>query len=228
MRRGRILWGSGFRTCQNLIQWKDDWHGRSTLLPWWPLLQTWDFPYVSLCSNMSTCDWDLFLGPLEWARAETSGGDRWVLYRRGFPGVDRVYSPPCPWDTNYQFPIKNSTLKPPRNLFNLRFWLPRVFGHDAVLGSILDHVSEKIRLGHTRPVSSLEWAITRTPVLWFLTYPTGEAPFYRTLCSLVVRETWLLGCVSPRMHGSPQTLIVPPKNGLIYSNSPRMERFPTF
>ena len=26
-----------------------------------------------------TGDWDLFLGPLEWARAETGGADRWVL-----------------------------------------------------------------------------------------------------------------------------------------------------
>jgi len=34
---------------------------------------------VSLCSSMSTGDWDLFLGPLEWARAETGGADRWVL-----------------------------------------------------------------------------------------------------------------------------------------------------
>jgi len=25
--------------------------------------------------------------------------------------LDRVYSPPCPWDTHYQFSIKNSTLK---------------------------------------------------------------------------------------------------------------------
>ena len=30
-------------------------------------------------SSMSTGDWDLFLGPLEWARAETGGADRWVL-----------------------------------------------------------------------------------------------------------------------------------------------------
>jgi len=53
-----------------------------------------------------TGDWDLFLGPLEWARVETGGADRWVLQRRGFPGVARVYSPPCPWDTHYQFSIK--------------------------------------------------------------------------------------------------------------------------
>jgi len=25
--------------------------------------------------------------------------------------IARVYSPPCPWDTHYQFSIKNSTLK---------------------------------------------------------------------------------------------------------------------
>ena len=93
----------GFRTCQNLIQWKDGWHGRSTLLPWWPLLQTWACPYMSLSSSMSTGDRDLFLGPLEWARAETGGVDRWVLKRRGFPGVARVYLPPCPWDTHISF-----------------------------------------------------------------------------------------------------------------------------
>jgi len=51
-----------------------------------------------------TGDWNLFLGPLEWA--ETGGADRWVLQRKGFPGVARVYSPPCPWDTHYQFSIK--------------------------------------------------------------------------------------------------------------------------
>jgi len=40
------------------------------------LLQTWACPYVSLCSSMSNGDWDLFLGPQEWARAETGGADR--------------------------------------------------------------------------------------------------------------------------------------------------------
>ena len=53
-----------------------------------------------------TGDWDIFLGPLEWARAETGGPDRWALQRRGFPGVARVYSPPRPWDTHYQFSTK--------------------------------------------------------------------------------------------------------------------------
>jgi len=53
-----------------------------------------------------TGDCDLFLGPLEWARAETGGADRWVLQRRGFSGVARVYSPPCAWDIHYQFSIK--------------------------------------------------------------------------------------------------------------------------
>ena len=32
-----------------------------------------------------TGDRNLFLGPLEWARAETGGADRGVLLRRGFP-----------------------------------------------------------------------------------------------------------------------------------------------
>jgi len=41
----------------------------------------------------------------------SGGDDRWVLERRGFPWVARVYSPPCPWDTHYQFSIKNSTFK---------------------------------------------------------------------------------------------------------------------
>ena len=64
-----------------------------------------------------TGDWDLLLGHLEWARAETGGerraslkrrnrSDQWVLQRRGFPGVARVYSSTCPWDTHYQFSIK--------------------------------------------------------------------------------------------------------------------------
>jgi len=26
-----------------------------------------------------TGDWDMFLGPLEWASAETGGADQWVL-----------------------------------------------------------------------------------------------------------------------------------------------------
>jgi len=29
--------------------------------------------------SRETGDWDLILGPLEWARAETGGADRWVL-----------------------------------------------------------------------------------------------------------------------------------------------------
>jgi len=41
--------------------------------------------HTSLCSSMSTGDWDLFVGPLEWARAETGRADRGLLYWRGFP-----------------------------------------------------------------------------------------------------------------------------------------------
>ena len=41
---------------------------------------------------MSTGDWDLFLGPLERARAETGGDDQQLLKRREFPGVASVNS----------------------------------------------------------------------------------------------------------------------------------------
>jgi len=34
---------------------------------------------VSMFELRETGDWDLFLGPLEWARTETGGADRWVL-----------------------------------------------------------------------------------------------------------------------------------------------------
>jgi len=47
------------RTCSQ----QDCWHSRCTLLPWRPLLQSWSYPYVSLCSSMATGDWDLYLGP---------------------------------------------------------------------------------------------------------------------------------------------------------------------
>ena len=48
--------------------------GESTLLPWWPLLQTWTCPYVSLCS--STWDHDWWLRPLQ-SSGMGEGGDWW-------------------------------------------------------------------------------------------------------------------------------------------------------
>ena len=39
-----------------------------------------------------------------------------------------------------------------------------------------------------------------TGALWCLSYPSGGAPFLLVLCFLVVRETWLLGLVSPSMR----------------------------
>jgi len=44
-----------FRICSQ----NGNWHGRSALLPWWPLLQTWACSYVSLYSSMSNGDWNL-------------------------------------------------------------------------------------------------------------------------------------------------------------------------
>ena len=59
-----------------------------------------------------TGDWDLFLGPLEWARAETGGDDSWVFQRRGFPGVVRV-NKVTPVSLGHPLSVfnKNSTLQ---------------------------------------------------------------------------------------------------------------------
>jgi len=46
---------------------------RSTLLLWWPLLQNWACPYVSLC--LSTWDW--WLGLLHRSPGMGEGGDWW-------------------------------------------------------------------------------------------------------------------------------------------------------
>jgi len=46
-------------------------------------------------------------------RAETGGAHHWVLKRREFPGfVILIEITPHPWDTHYQFSIKNSIRKP--------------------------------------------------------------------------------------------------------------------
>ena len=41
---------------------------------------------------------------------------------------------------------------------------------------------------------------------WCLTYPSRGAPWHRPLRSLVLKETWALGLVTPRMHARTQTL----------------------
>jgi len=62
---------------------------------------------------MSTGDWDLFLGPLEWARAETGGADRGVLWWRRFPGVASV-NKVTPVSLGYTLSVLNKkTLHPP-------------------------------------------------------------------------------------------------------------------
>jgi len=61
------------------------------------------FEYVRLLTEASS---------LEWARAENSGADRWVLQRRGFLGVARV-NKVTPMSLGYPLSVsnKNSTLK---------------------------------------------------------------------------------------------------------------------
>jgi len=55
-----------------------------------------------------TGDWDIFLGPLERARAEAGGADQWVLKRRELARFTIVNGKkrPHPWDTHHQFSIK--------------------------------------------------------------------------------------------------------------------------
>jgi len=67
---------------------------------------------LSMFVLRETGDWDIFLGPPERARAETGGGDQWVLKRRecqGFTRVNQVTS------ASLRYPLsvfnKNSTLK---------------------------------------------------------------------------------------------------------------------
>jgi len=57
-------------------------------------------------------DWDIFLGPPEWARVKTGGADQWVLKRRecsGFASAHKVTS------ASLGYPLsvfnKNSTLE---------------------------------------------------------------------------------------------------------------------
>ena len=67
---------------------------------------------LSMCELRETGDWDIFLGPPEWARAETGGADQWVLKRRECSGVVRVNRLTS---ASLGYPLsvfnKNSTLK---------------------------------------------------------------------------------------------------------------------
>jgi len=67
---------------------------------------------LSMFELRETGDWDIFLGPMERARAETGGADQWVLKRRecsGFARVNKVTSA----FLGYPLSVfnKNSTLK---------------------------------------------------------------------------------------------------------------------
>ena len=64
-----------------------------------------------------TGDWDIFLGPLKRARAETGGADQWVLKRRELQGFAIVNEKkrPHPWDTHHQFSIKTLLSKGHKN-----------------------------------------------------------------------------------------------------------------
>ena len=62
----------------------------------------------------------------------------------GFSGVARVYSPPFPWDTHYQFSIKNSTLKRMNSS-------PKIVGNtlsDALLKSRFQNFADAVAKKH--------------------------------------------------------------------------------
>jgi len=61
-----------------------------------------------------TGDWDIFLGPTEQARAETSGADQWVLKRRELPGLARVNK------------VTSASLGYPLSVFNKKLYTQRV------------------------------------------------------------------------------------------------------
>ena len=70
---------------------------------------------LSMFELRETGDWDIFLGPLERARAETGRADQWVLKRRelsGFARVNKVTSASLGYPLSVFNEInKNSTLK---------------------------------------------------------------------------------------------------------------------
>jgi len=69
-----------------------------------------------------TGDWDIFLGPPEWARAETGAAHQWVLKRREFPGAAIVNEKKTPASLGYhQFSIKTLFSKSSLFPFHLGF-----------------------------------------------------------------------------------------------------------
>jgi len=84
------------RTCPT----KDGWHERSTILPSWPLLQTWACPYVSLCS--STWDWWLGSSP-----EMGEGGDLWSWPRRV---IAKMIPRGCQFDLNNPLVLGRPTI----------------------------------------------------------------------------------------------------------------------
>jgi len=159
MRCSRILWGSGFRTCQNLIQWKDGWHGRSTLLPWWPLLQTWTCPYVSLCSST----WDWWLGHLPRSHGMGEGGDWWIwpmgVIVKGIPrGCQGLFTP-----VSLGYPLsvfnKNSTLRTNsnkrRSTFKRQHWPYRVIYLNYTLPKLFEGLVLTRLTTHNESINTL-------------------------------------------------------------------------
>jgi len=85
------------------------WHERSTLLPWWPLLRMWPV-WDEIDTQRLIRDWNLSLGPLEWAGAETSLLTEGSCDRE-FPGFATVNSQPSRIFEVHTVSLQNCTLK---------------------------------------------------------------------------------------------------------------------
>ena len=126
---------------------------------------------LSMFELRETGDWDIFLGPPGWARAETGGADQWVLKRRecsGFARVNKVTS------ASPEYPLsvfnKNSTLKVTLAHTKIFFWTGDVF---FILPKKRHFLAPPVHKNLQREEMwrfDWDWDIFFSSCLWFVTY----------------------------------------------------------
>ena len=92
---------------------------------------------------------------------------------KGFPGVARVHSPPCPWDTHYQFSIKTLLSNA-----SIRLGLKHVF----LFPSQICHLSRKCEAGRPfglRPTHTSTLGVRQTEGLSVLPHSRCVQPAFR-------------------------------------------------
>ena len=121
-------------------------------------------PYVSLCSSMSTGDWDLFSWYWRGRRlVELTEGCYSKEDSNGLPGW--IKQPPCPWDAHYQFSIKSL-------LSNSMWTFAGIYVRPATVETIVAKQCVAVpTLGYSKPNKRLDsWhlKLSTHPVSWFL------------------------------------------------------------